>query len=123
LEVAGWRLDVPTCLTRLRRLRGHLRAIVVVDDIREQKFVFSALEGATCLERGSRSSVFFRRQFSAERMDVFNLGKWFDPISERWIEEREVRPVPSVSRDATKFDHEDREVQRIWQAVIDSAHE
>jgi hypothetical protein len=53
---------------------------------------------------------------------VVNLGKWYDPISERWISPREHLP------DATPFHSSENhvlemqrsvEIQRIWRLLVD----
>lgn len=53
---------------------------------------------------------------------MINLGKWYDPISERWIAPRETRPEPTSSH-ASENDvlelQRTIEVQRIWRALVD----
>ena len=49
-------------------------------------------------------------------------GKWYDPISERWIAPREMRlnarsPEPSANHIAEL--QRSLEVQRIWRALVD----
>lgn len=49
-----------------------------------------------------------------------NIGKWFDPISERWIEPRE--PIAEFDRSSAEKVPETRareEAQRIWQLLVD----
>lgn len=53
---------------------------------------------------------------------MINLGKWYDPISERWIAPREARPEPTSSH-ASENDvlelQRTIEAQRIWRALVD----
>ncbi|WFU77748.1 hypothetical protein QA645_24690 [Bradyrhizobium sp. CIAT3101] len=53
---------------------------------------------------------------------MVNLGKWYDPISERWIAPRELHPVPT-SRHASENHvlelQRSVEIQRIWRTVVD----
>jgi len=49
-------------------------------------------------------------------------GKWYDPISERWVAPREMRlgatsPEPSANHIAEL--QRSLEVQRIWRALVD----
>jgi hypothetical protein len=50
------------------------------------------------------------------------IGKWYDPISQRWIVPREVRPVAACSRSSAEKVpevHEMGEAQRIWDLLVD----
>ncbi|MBR1128973.1 hypothetical protein [Bradyrhizobium iriomotense] len=51
-----------------------------------------------------------------------NLGKWYDPISERWVAPREPRHG-TISSEASENHVRERErtveVQRIWRALVD----
>ncbi|MCK1736693.1 hypothetical protein IVA79_22720 [Bradyrhizobium sp. 138] len=49
-----------------------------------------------------------------------NIGKWYDPISEQWIEPRE--PIAEFDRSSAEKVPETREreeAQRIWQLLVD----
>ena len=49
-------------------------------------------------------------------------GKWYDPISERWIAPRElhaVAPSPSVSENHVLEMQRSVEIQRIWRLLVD----
>ncbi|WP_439375101.1 hypothetical protein ACRQ5Q_24725 [Bradyrhizobium sp. PMVTL-01] len=51
-----------------------------------------------------------------------NLGKWYDPISERWIAPRERRQETrscQVSENHVLELERTVEVQRIWRALVD----
>jgi hypothetical protein len=53
---------------------------------------------------------------------VSNLGKWYDPISERWIAPREPRIEATSSHPSENHALELQkaiEVQRIWRALVD----
>ncbi|MBW7968239.1 hypothetical protein [Bradyrhizobium sp. BR 10289] len=53
---------------------------------------------------------------------MITLGKWYDPISERWIAPREPRPEATSSRGSENHVLEFErtiEVQRIWRALVD----
>jgi hypothetical protein len=53
---------------------------------------------------------------------VVSLGKWYDPISERWIVPREPRPeTPSSPTSENHVLELQRtvEIQRIWRALVD----
>ena len=52
-------------------------------------------------------------------MAEMNIGKWYDPISERWIVPRQAHPVGDRQLGAEKV-LESRETQRIWQLLVDS---
>jgi hypothetical protein len=51
-----------------------------------------------------------------------NIGKWYDPISERWIKTREVLPVtaglPSNTEKVVEIRQAER-ARRIWQLLVD----
>jgi len=50
-----------------------------------------------------------------------NIGKWYDPISERWIVPRETRTMGYDQSTTEKVPetHERREAQRIWDLLVD----
>ncbi|WP_271571435.1 hypothetical protein [Bradyrhizobium sp. CCBAU 11386] len=53
---------------------------------------------------------------------MVNLGKWYDPISERWIAPREPRLEAASS--STSENHvlelqRTVEIRRIWRALVD----
>ncbi|MBR0994883.1 hypothetical protein JQ580_29665 [Bradyrhizobium japonicum] len=51
-----------------------------------------------------------------------NIGKWYDPISQRWIMPREARAIAGYGRSNAEKAPEDRtkgEPQRIWQLLVD----
>jgi hypothetical protein len=55
-------------------------------------------------------------------MSLVNLGKWYDPISERWIAPRQTHSEGTSSR--TNENHvlelqRTVEIQRIWRALVD----
>ncbi|WFU21641.1 hypothetical protein QA649_26445 [Bradyrhizobium sp. CB1717] len=53
---------------------------------------------------------------------MVNLGKWYDPISERWIAPREPRQERTSSQASENHVLElERtvEVKRIWRALVD----
>jgi hypothetical protein len=43
------------------------------------------------------------------------IGRWYDPISERWFEPHNVAYIPDLQQGAKKL----IEVQRIWQLLVD----
>jgi len=50
-------------------------------------------------------------------------GKWYDPISERWIAPREhhvVAPFPHPSENHVLETQRSIEIQRIWRLLVDS---
>ncbi|MCK1383623.1 hypothetical protein [Bradyrhizobium sp. 21] len=50
------------------------------------------------------------------------IGKWYDPISQRWIVPREACPVAAYSQSSADQGFETRksgEVQRIWDLLVD----
>jgi hypothetical protein len=50
------------------------------------------------------------------------IGKWYDPISQRWIVPREERPVAGYSQSNPEKGPEtraSREAQRIWDLLVD----
>jgi len=50
------------------------------------------------------------------------IGKWYDPISQRWIVPREERPVAGHSESSPEKGPETRktaEAQRIWDLLVD----
>ncbi|WP_271583481.1 hypothetical protein [Bradyrhizobium sp. CCBAU 45389] len=56
------------------------------------------------------------------RSELINLGKWYDPISERWIAPREPRQETTSSQVSENHVLElERtvEVKRIWRALVD----
>jgi len=53
---------------------------------------------------------------------LINPGKWYDPISERWITPREPRRETSSSQMSANHVQEFErtvEIQRIWRALLD----
>lgn len=53
---------------------------------------------------------------------LLNIGKWYDPISERWIEPRETRVEATsshASENRVRELQETIEIQRIWRALVD----
>ena len=53
---------------------------------------------------------------------MVNLGKWYDPISERWIAPREFRsatPSPRASENHVLEMQRSVEIQRIWRLLVD----
>jgi hypothetical protein len=50
-----------------------------------------------------------------------NIGKWYDPISERWIVPRQMPPVAACAQPDVQLVPEtrDREAQRIWDLLVD----
>jgi hypothetical protein len=50
------------------------------------------------------------------------IGKWYDPISQRWILPREARPVTAYSQSGAEKGLDTRktgDVQRIWDLLVD----
>lgn len=55
-------------------------------------------------------------------MTDVSIGKWYDPISERWIVPRETRTIAGYGQSSTAKVPEDRErgeTQRIWELLVD----
>lgn len=53
---------------------------------------------------------------------MVNPGKWYDPISERWIAPRELRSEarsPHTSENHVLELQRTVEIQRIWRALVD----
>ena len=53
---------------------------------------------------------------------MVDLGKWYDPISESWIEPRKPRleaPSPRATENHVLEFERTIEVQRIWRALVD----
>jgi hypothetical protein len=51
-----------------------------------------------------------------------NLGKWYDPISERWIAPRELHSEtrsPHTNENHVLELQRTVEIQRIWRALVD----
>jgi hypothetical protein len=50
-----------------------------------------------------------------------NIGKWYDPVSERWIVPRETRTLGYGQPNPEKVPEtqERRETQRIWDLLVD----
>ncbi len=51
-----------------------------------------------------------------------NIGKWYDPITQRWIVPREANPIAIFSQANTEKGmdrHESAEAQRIWELLVD----
>ncbi|MGY3034439.1 hypothetical protein ACVIIV_003609 [Bradyrhizobium sp. USDA 4354] len=52
-----------------------------------------------------------------------NIGKWYDPISERWIVPRETPTIDACDRSSAekvRETHKREEAQRIWELLVDS---
>jgi hypothetical protein len=50
------------------------------------------------------------------------IGKWYDPISQRWIVPREARPVAGYSQSNPERGPETRasgDAERIWDLLVD----
>jgi hypothetical protein len=50
------------------------------------------------------------------------IGKWYDPISQRWIVPREARPVAAYSQSGAEKGLDSRksgEAERIWDLLVD----
>lgn len=61
---------------------------------------------------------------NCESFDVteMNIGKWYDPISERWIVPRETRTIAGYGQSSAENVPEGRErdeTQRIWELLVD----
>ncbi|MEY9178674.1 hypothetical protein ABIG06_000380 [Bradyrhizobium sp. USDA 326] len=59
-----------------------------------------------------------------EPIDVteMHIGKWYDPISERWIAPRETRAIAADDRSSAEQvaeTHKREEAQRIWNLLVD----
>lgn len=55
-------------------------------------------------------------------MTDVSIGKWYDPISERWIVPRETRTIAGYGQPSAEKVPEDRErgeTQRIWELLVD----
>ncbi|MEK9278485.1 MULTISPECIES: hypothetical protein [unclassified Bradyrhizobium] len=55
-------------------------------------------------------------------MSDMNIGKWYDPITQRWFVPREIIPVASYSEPNTEERlemHKSAETQRIWDLLVD----
>ncbi|MFK4508012.1 hypothetical protein LPJ38_22505 [Bradyrhizobium daqingense] len=52
---------------------------------------------------------------------MMTLGRWYDPISERWIEPRDRRTAtsPRAEEDAAFESRRTQQVDRIWRALVD----
>ena len=62
--------------------------------------------------------------FVSDMFIGMSIGKWYDPISERWITPSEAKPAGgrSPSEPETSPDVRTRcETQRIWNLLVDSA--
>jgi hypothetical protein len=58
----------------------------------------------------------------SELARVTDIGKWYDPVSQRWIELREAYPEAVCAQpraDRLSEFHDANEVHRIWQALLD----
>jgi hypothetical protein len=54
--------------------------------------------------------------------DMKNIGKWYDPISQRWIVPRQTTPVTSCGQSTVEHVREITrrcEVERIWHLLVD----
>ncbi|PJG54350.1 hypothetical protein CVM73_16240 [Bradyrhizobium forestalis] len=55
-------------------------------------------------------------------MTEMNIGKWYDPISERWIVPRETPAIAACDRSSAEKapeTHKREEAQRIWELLVD----
>ncbi|RQH10547.1 hypothetical protein EHH60_23945 [Bradyrhizobium sp. RP6] len=55
-------------------------------------------------------------------MTEMHIGKWYDPISERWIAPRETRAIAADDRSSAEQvaeTHKREEAQRIWNLLVD----
>ncbi|MGL3109961.1 MULTISPECIES: hypothetical protein [Bradyrhizobium] len=54
-------------------------------------------------------------------LDVTTPGRWYDPISERWIEPRDTRTAtpPRAEDDAVFERQRTLQIERIWRALVD----
>jgi hypothetical protein len=51
-----------------------------------------------------------------------NIGKWYDPISERWIVPRQAHAIAAFGQSNSEKvpeGHQRSEAQRIWQLLVD----
>ncbi|PIT03608.1 hypothetical protein TSA1_24720 [Bradyrhizobium nitroreducens] len=67
-----------------------------------------------------RSTVDHIRELIA--VTELNIGKWYDPISERWIVPRDIRAIAGYGqRNGEKVPdrYERGEAQRIWELLVD----
>ena len=54
-------------------------------------------------------------------MREYNIDKWYDPISERWIVPYEVAPNPAEPKGENVLDEQRRaKVERIWSLLVSS---
>lgn len=56
------------------------------------------------------------------RVTETTIGKWYDPISQRWIVPRETHPVTAYAQASEQTVRETRktdEAQRIWDLLVD----
>ncbi|KYG24393.1 hypothetical protein SE92_32505 [Bradyrhizobium sp. AT1] len=70
--------------------------------------------------QASRSTV--ERIRGSIAVTEINIGKWYDPISERWIVPRQTPGIVGYARSRAEKApeaHERREAQRIWQLLVD----
>jgi hypothetical protein len=47
------------------------------------------------------------------------IGKWYDPISQRWIEPRDVSSTEIFREETALAVDRKSEAQRIWDALVD----
>ena len=55
-------------------------------------------------------------------IELINPSRWYDPISERWIEPREMRSEPTPPQPSANHVVELQrtvEIKRIWRALVD----
>ncbi|MBR0806825.1 hypothetical protein JQ636_25070 [Bradyrhizobium japonicum] len=56
-------------------------------------------------------------------MAVTNIGKWYDPISERWILRRETKlaalPIDQVKLNGSTETRRSYDLERIWDALVE----
>ena len=63
-----------------------------------------------------------RKICGSSAVTEMNIGKWYDPISERWIVPREARAIAEHGRlgaEQAPEDYTKGEAQRIWQLLVD----
>ncbi|UPK40751.1 hypothetical protein IVB18_08370 [Bradyrhizobium sp. 186] len=51
-----------------------------------------------------------------------NIGKWYDPISQRWIMPRETTPVAACAQSSAENvlnNHTRGEAERIWHLLVE----
>ncbi|WP_082906129.1 hypothetical protein [Bradyrhizobium centrolobii] len=80
-----------------------------------------------CARANAKHDADERRVHLVQRRELIvvsdmNIGKWYDPISQRWIVPREESPIATFSQASTekRLDtRKSREAQRIWDLLVD----